>query len=91
MLKNKNAQIGTTLTWVGAFFIIFIILTLFFIISLLLSDKNSILKFFESKNKLVASQDYRLNLKTDISFNEIYSINPNYPKEDETKIKNIIK
>ena len=55
MKKNKKASIGTTLTWIAAFLIIFFIMTLFLVATMFISG---------GKDVDVSAQTYASNLKS---------------------------
>ena len=58
LLNNKKAVIGTTLTWIGAIFIIIFVLVIYFITLGLLSKANII---SQSSIKMGNNQFYDLN------------------------------
>ncbi len=70
IIKNREAQIGTTLTWFAAFFLIFFIIVLFLSASVLTSERKSVTKGFDT----ISLQEYTGNLEMQRNLFNIFNI-----------------
>ena len=84
-MKNKKAQVGTTLTWMIAFLVIFFIMLLFLVFTSALAAKNVLLVLNEGKNKI----DISSSMNPLTSQRKLFYV-LNYPLENNKTIKELI-